>query len=89
MPTRARRGVIEPEDDGPTGDEDTARIWDEMTLTINLGSYESVKITTGTSRSVLDTPASLRREHRRLVREHERMLGDKAAELRAMWGNTD
>lgn len=91
MPTGSRRRTT-PEVEVESGvdvEGSVARIWSETTLTINLGDYESVKISLGCSRSVEDDRTIRRRAQRSLMREHEDMLSTKAAEVRAMWSNKE
>lgn len=71
---------------GTEATPDGYRIWDEIKITVNLGDYESVSLTTGTSRSVAGNLNAAKRAHRRLQREHEAMLSEKVEEVRQLWG---
>lgn len=68
---------------------DRGRAWAQMTLKVNLGSYESVDISLGGSLGVENNEVAIRRAHRTLLAQQQRMLGTKGEELRELWGNSN
>jgi hypothetical protein len=71
----------------PIDEPDDARVWSQATLKINLGNYESVELSIGTSRTVEDSDRATRAMHRKLHKEHMSMLSQRAEEIRALWSN--
>jgi hypothetical protein len=79
---RTRRAGVETE---VVHGEPVARAWAEMSVTINLGDYESTKVTLGTSRTVEDSRTAVKRMHRQMHQDHETLLAEKVEEVRLMW----
>ena len=71
----------EPEDD------DGARVWSQATIKVNLGDYESVELSIGTSRPVRDHSSSIRNAHKALHRDHMKLLSERVEEIRELWSN--
>jgi hypothetical protein len=88
-PRTTRSSRTTPDDSDVGYDEDRGRAWAQMTLKVNLGSYESVDISLGGSMGCENSAAAIAKVHRTLLRQQEKMLGEKGEALRELWGNTN
>ena len=69
----------------PEAEPGEARVWAEVSVTVNLGDYESAKITLGESRGCDDTPEARKATRRALHRECEEAVVKQAERVKRIW----
>jgi len=71
------------------GDDTQARVWSQSTIKVNLGDYESMELSIGTSRPVVNNTRVIEREHKKLHVEHMKLLSERVDEVREIWTNKE
>lgn len=75
--------------EAPNEEPGKARVWAEMSITVNLGDYESVKVSLGESRECDDTEADRKRTRKSLQDDIEAAVVRKAGKVKKVWHNRE
>lgn len=83
MPTRASSDPVAPSRSktGRQTGSKSVRVWGEVSITVNLGDFNSIKVTFGHERMCLDNDEAITRCERAINRKNQEVVSRRADEI--------